>query len=42
MAAQRQRARDAGKFAVDYNNIVKLKAKLSSTVIPTQPVKARL
>ena len=24
MAAQRQRARDAGKFAVDYNNIVKV------------------
>ncbi|MFX7780479.1 alanine--tRNA ligase-related protein, partial [Acinetobacter baumannii] len=24
MAAQRQRARDAGKFAVDYNSIVKV------------------
>lgn len=27
MAAQRQRARDAGKFAVDYNNIVKVEGE---------------
>ena len=27
MAAQRQRARDAGKFPVDYNNIVKVEGE---------------
>jgi alanyl-tRNA synthetase len=41
MAAQRQRARDAGKFNVDYNSIVKVEAKLNLKVM-TAKVKVKL
>jgi alanyl-tRNA synthetase len=42
MAAQRQRARDAGKFAIDYNSLLKLKAKLNLTVMMQLKVKVKL
>ncbi len=43
MAAQRKRARDAGKFAVDYNSALsKLKAKLNLTAMTQLKVKVKL
>jgi alanyl-tRNA synthetase len=42
MAAQRQRARDAGKFAVDYNSIVKVEGETQFDGYDATQVKVKL